>query len=216
MLPSPAVAAGDQLRDSLGNLAAVRVLAYDQRGAVIPGVTVSYLVTSLPAGASIDASGNVTALDSVRSVVIVAHVGDRQQTTPETLQVVAQPDSIAKAGTIDSLVALKPSSPMQVSITGLRKGTRTSVRAILVRYRITKVYPGTVDPALYVLESGLSSDPTRSVDTTDAGGTASRTLTAVTLSGVDSVEVQASANNLLGAALKGSPLRFVLPVKKGS
>ena len=58
---------------------------------------------------------------------------------------------------------------------------------------------------------------TIAVDTTTASpGAASKTVTLTTTTGLDSVAVIVSANNLRGQSLKGSPRRFVIPVKKGS
>ncbi|MEO8564493.1 MAG: hypothetical protein ABI601_20635, partial [bacterium] len=49
-------------------------------------------------------------------------------------------------------------------------------------------------------------------DTTDSQGNASRKLRAVPF-GFDSVEIQASANNLKGVPLPGSPVRFIVTTK---
>ncbi len=68
LLPSPAIAAGDVLRDSLGNVAVLSVVAYDQHNSVITGLTPSFLVSSFPVVVSIDANGRVTAQDTVASV----------------------------------------------------------------------------------------------------------------------------------------------------
>jgi hypothetical protein len=54
------------------------------------------------------------------------------------------------------------------------------------------------------------------VDTTDQSGIASRSVTSSIAQGVDSIVVQATATSLRAAPLGGSPVRFVLPVKKGT
>lgn len=220
LLPSPAVAAGDVLRDSLGNPAPLRVLAYDKNDAVIPAVSANYVVTSLPAGVTIDSSGRVTALDSIRAVTIVARVGSRIQTTAATLQVVAQPDSMERSSTTDSLVGFTKSGALSVKVSGLRKGTRVTVDGIVVRFQITKVNNSTVvDVGSHTLvdagDTPLRLDARRAADTTRSG-TATRYLSPVSLTGVDSIVVEARATSLKGVPLIGSPVRFVLPVKKGS
>ena len=221
ILPSPAVAAGDVLRDSLGNPAPLQVLAYDNNNVVIPTVTANYVITSLPAGVTIDSSGRVTALDSVRTVTIVARVGSRIQTTAATLEVVAQPDSVERTALPDSLVSFTKTGVLSVKISALFKGTRIPVKGILVRYRIIKINGSlAIDTGSHTLvddaNTPLRIDARRAVDTTDASGSAARYLVPVSLTGVDSIVVEARASSLRGVPLKGSPVRFVLPVKKGS
>jgi len=215
VLPSEAVAAGDTLRDSLGRVAPLRVYAIGDNGDTI-SATPTYLVTNLPPGVTISASGIVVAFDSLRTVNIVARVGERLQTTPASLYVVAQPDSAAKTGTVDSLALAQPSSPLQVTITGRHRGTRVPVRSIIVRYQITNVFPlRAVDPKEFFFANGVRGDLTSAVDTTDQSGIASRSVTSSVALGVHSVVVLATATSLRGARLGGSPVRFVLPVKKG-
>ena len=218
VLPAPAVAVGDTLRDSLGRVAPLTIIAYDRNDAVLTGINATYLISSLPPGATIDAAGRVVALDTLGTVRIVGRVGDRLQTEPTPLEVVPQPDSIAKTGVVDSLKPVVASSPLQVNVTGVRGSSRVPVRGIVVRYRIANLYPArTIDPALVFFTNGLRTDLTRAVDTTTANpGTASRTITMVSTQGVDSVAVEASANDLRGRPLHGSPVRFVIPVKRGS
>jgi hypothetical protein len=211
-LPALAVAAGDTLRDSLGRVAPLRVNAFDTKDDTIPGVVARYVVSTLPAGVKVDTNGIVTAFDSLRTVQIVGRVGDHLQTAPSTLEVVAQPDLMAATGNLDSLVVNTPSSALQINITGNRSGTRVPVNGIVVRYRI--VSPVVPDTILFFTE-GVRGDLSRTRDTTSAGVT-SRTIIATSTAGFPSViEVQATANNLKGVALPGSPVRFLIPVKKG-
>lgn len=217
LFPSSAIAAGDTLRDSLGRVMPIRVLAFSPRDDTLPA-TATYLVTSpLPPLVTISPTGIVVAADTIRSVDIVGRVGDRLQTTSGRLEIVAQPDSIARTGTLDSLVALQASSPLQVNVSALRRGTRVPVPGIAVRYQITAVVPArTIDQKEFFFQIGLRGDLTRSVDTTDASGNASRAIIATAPQGTESVEVLASAKSLRGIELPGSPVRFVLRVKKGA
>ncbi|MEP6622578.1 MAG: hypothetical protein ABJE47_24865 [bacterium] len=228
ILPSPAVAAGDVMRDSLGNPALLQVIAYDNNNAIIPGIAAHYLITSpLPPAApqtplaTVDSSsGKITATDTVTSLTLIARVGDRIQTTPATVLVVSQPDSVEITSTLDSLQSFAKSGGLSVKVSSLRKGTRVTVDGIVVRYQIVKVNGAPVDVGTHTLvdanNAPLRIDARRAVDTTKNGGVASRFLSPVSLTGVDSIVVEARANSLKGTPLPGSPVRFVLPVKKGA
>ena len=218
ILPAPAVAVNDTLRDSLGRVAPLVVQAFDQKDNPITNVTTSFLVTTLPAGVKIDANGIVTAPDSIRTVQIVARIGERLQTAATNLEVVAQPDLMAASGGVDSLVANQPSSALQVAVTGDRRGTRVPVPGIIVRYRIVSTVPSrTIDPTLFFFTEGQRADLTRTVDTTlTSSQTTSRAIIASDVTGLTSITVEARANNLKGVPLPGSPVRFVIPVKKGA
>ncbi len=217
LFPSSAIAAGDTLRDSLGRVMPIRVLAFSPTDDTV-AATATYLVTSpLPALVTISPAGIVVAADTIRSVDIVGRVGERLQTTSGRLEIVAQPDSIARTGTLDSLVALQPSSALQVNVSASRRGARVPVPGIVVRYQITALVPArTVDAREFFFQIGQRGDLTRSVDTTDASGNASRAIIATAPQGTESVEVLASAKSLRGVELPGSPVRFTLRVKKGA
>jgi hypothetical protein len=212
--PALAVAVNDTLRDSLGRVAPLRVFAFDQNDDTLRGVTPSFLVVTLPAGVKVDANGIVTAFDSIRRVQVIGRVGDRLQTEAVTLEVVAPPDLMAPTGTIAPLALAATSSPLQVTITGDRKGTRIPVSGIVVRYKIDSTVPSvTVDPARFFFTEGVRSDLTTSFDTTDAG-TTSRSIIASDIVGIDTIIVRATAKNLKGEALPS--VRFAIPVKKGA
>lgn len=215
-LPSLSIAVNDTLRDSLGNVAPLRVAAFDQNDREIAGVAARFLVATVPAGVKIDANGIVTAFDSLRTVQIVGRIGDHLQTAATNLEVVAQPNLIAGSGALDSLAVNTASSALQVTVTGDRRGTRVPVNGIVVRYRI--VSPALVDSSRIVFTEGQRPDLTVSVDTTLATnpGVASRSIIATDTRGLDSVVVEASANDLKGKRLAGSPVRFRIRVKKGT
>ncbi|MDB4915893.1 MAG: hypothetical protein JWM95_3537, partial [Gemmatimonadetes bacterium] len=182
VLPSPSVAAGDQLRDSTGKVAPLQVIAYDTGNVPIPNLAVTYVISSVPAGgATIDDKGFLKADDSVRTLQIVARIGSSLQTSAATLEIVPQPDALEAAGTVDSLVSLSYSSPIQVKVSGVRGGTRVPVKAIVVRYQITKVNGlAAVDSNQFKLvddaKNTVRGDPRTAVDTTDVSGVAGRVL----------------------------------------
>ena len=224
ILPSPAVALGDTLRNSLGNIAPLRVVAIGATGDTIEGVQPEFIVTTVP-GKSVTIIANDFVIgDSVRTASIVARVGARLQTPPALLDVVYQPDSMAAGSPttarfpIPTAGELTSSVPLSVNVTSIAGGSRTGVRSIIVRYAITNIYPvGTAIPDTSVVlvdDQNRFTGPTgtTSVDTTDVSGNASRRIRAVPF-GFDSVAVTVSANNLKGVPLPGGPIRFVVSTK---
>ena len=220
-LPLPAVAAGDTLRDSLGRVAPLRVRAFGRDSQEITGLEVSFLPTVLPAGVIIDANGVLVARDTVGSVQIVGRVGDRLQTTIATLLIVPEPTTIARpagdeAG--DTAIALPALRPVPVSVTGAYRSASAAVNGIIVRYRIDSLRPRTLPSGSAVLTNTAGAaqrpDSTVAVDTTKAGGTATRSVLIRAGSGVQSVFVSASARRLRdGAPLAGSPVQVEISVK---
>lgn len=221
ILPLPAVAAGDTLRDSLGRAAPLRVLAYTRDGDEVPGLDVRFVPTALPADVTIDANGFLVARDTVRNVQLVGRVGDRLQTTVATLLIVPEPGAIARptadeAG--DSVLTLPAVRALPVTVTGVYRGTATPVNGIVVRYRVDSLRPAGVLPGSAILTGPTGSvtrpDSTIAVDTTKTAGNATRTVVVRAGSGVETVFVSARARRLRdGAPLDGSPVRFVVRVR---
>jgi hypothetical protein len=226
ILPSPAVALDDTLRDSLGVATPIRLYGIDNSGDTVKSISPVFVVTTVPGKGVRLVAGDFVIGDSLRTVQIIGQVGSRLQTPPVALDVVRQPDSIAAAtnaserfpvpgtGEVTSTVALG------VTVTSPPQDTtpRAAVKSIVVRFSVTKVFPASAtipDTTLVLLdETGRFQLPTGrdAVDTTDASGNASRRIRAIPL-GFDSVEIRASANNLRGVPLKGSPIRFVVTTK---
>jgi hypothetical protein len=218
-LPSLVVEVGDTLRDSTGAKAPLKVEAFDLSGAPIAGVPVTYIVSPIDAGIHIDANGYLTASDSIRIVHIVARVGDRLQTAEAILNVVPIPDQITGTGTTDPLVGLVPKGPLQVTVTGSRKGTRAPTQGVVVAYQILSVNGNkAVDPVRVFLEDDQSAPlrdtPTAAIDTTDASGIATRFVVVSDTTGISSVQVRATARPLHGETLTGNPVTFSIPLKK--
>lgn len=220
VLPSLNVAAGDTLRDSLGVVAPMQVIAYDANGAVVPGVAVTWFVSPIDTGVHISAAGVLTASDSVRTAHLVARVGDRLQTMEALLYVVPRPDQIVGAGTTDSLSGTPAKRALQVTVTGTRGSARAPAQGVVVRYQIVAVNgSGTFDSTRVFLVddagSPLRNALTAAVDSTDASGVASRFLAVGDTTGVRTVEVRAAARPLHGETIAGNPVSFVIPLKKG-
>ena len=68
ILPSPAVAVGDQLRDSVGNVVPLRIEAFGRNDERLPDPAATFLTTVLPSPITIGADGIVTASDTVSAV----------------------------------------------------------------------------------------------------------------------------------------------------
>ena len=219
-LPSIAVVAGDQLRDSLGNAAPLRVSAFDRSGQIIPGVTATWYVSPLDPGIRIDARGFLSASDSIRTVHVVARIGDRLQTTEALLYVVPKPDQIVGAATTDSLSGAPAKRTLQVTVTGTRGATRSPTQGVVVRYQITAVNGSpTVDQARVFLvddaNNPLRTSATMAIDTTDASGVANRSLTVSDTTGIRTIEIRATARPLRDESIAGNPVTFLVPLKKG-
>jgi hypothetical protein len=218
-LPSLVVGAGDVLRDSTGAKAPLKVEAFDISGGIIAGVPVTFIVTPVDTGIHIDANGYLTASDSIRTVHIVARVGDRLQTTQAVLNVVPIPDQVLGTGTTDPLVGFPAKGPLQVTVSGTRKDTRAPTQGVVVAYQILSVNGNkAVDPVRVFLVDDqnipLRDTPTAAVDTTDASGIAKRFVVVSDTTGINTVEVRATARPLRGETLTGNPVTFTIPLKK--
>ena len=222
LLPLPAVAAGDTLRDELGRAAPLRVRAFGRDSQEILGLPTTFLSTGLPADVTIDANGYLVADDTLRSVLIVGRVGEQLQTTATTLLIVPEPSSIGRPATDisdDSIFVLPVVRPLPVTVTGVYRGAVRPVSGIIVRYRIDSLRPSGLPSGRAVLTNASGSvnrpDSTVAVDTTDATGNAARTLLVLAGTGVETVFVSASAQRLRnGSPLDGSPERFVVRVRQ--
>jgi hypothetical protein len=226
ILPAPAVALGDTLRDSMGVVTPIRVFGIGSDGDTVRTIEPVFVVTTVP-GKSVRITPTYLVIgDSIRTAQIVGQVGSRLQTPPASLDVVNQPDSVAASSALSArfpaATATEVTSTLTlgVSVTSPPVGAapRAGVKSIIVRYQVTRVFPAaaTIPDTTLVLidDAGRFRLPTgrASTDTTDAAGTASRRIRAIPL-GFDSVEISASANNLRGVPLKGSPIRFMATTK---
>ena len=226
ILPSPAVALGDTLRDSLGVVTPIKVFGIDDAGDTVRTIEPVFVVTTVPGKSVRITSTQLVIGDSIRTAQIVGQVGSRLQTPPASLDVVNQPDSIAASSATSArfpaATATEVTSTLTlgVSVTSppVPPAARAGVKSIIVRYLVTRIFPASAsipDTTLVLLDdAGRFRLPTgrASTDTTDASGTASRRIRAIPL-GFDSVEVTVSANNLRGVPLKGSPIRFMATTK---
>lgn len=221
-LPLPTVAAGDTLRDSLGNAAPLRVRAFGRDSQEITGLTVTFLPTAVPSNVTIAANGVLVADDTVRSVQLVGRIGDRLQTSIVTLQIVPEPATIARTDNVaadDSVYSAPVLRALPATVSAFYRGAGTPVNGIIVRYRIDSLKPSTSAPGSAVLTNAsggglVRPDSTIAVDTTKTAGNATRSVLVRAGSGVEKVFISASARRLRDATpLAGSPVHFVLNLK---
>jgi hypothetical protein len=224
ILPSPAVAVKDSLRNEAGVVAPLRIVAVDNNGDTLQSVQAQFIVTTVPGPSVTILPNNFAFGDSVRTATIVGRVGTRLQTPPAQLSVVFQPDSMAAGSPTTARFPLPSQGqvtstvPLTVNITSIGGGTRAGVPSIIVRYAITTIYPlntTVADTSVVLVDDQnrfIGPDGLAAVDTTDASGNASRSIRAVPF-GFDSVAIRVSANNLKGVPLPGGPIRFVVSTK---
>jgi hypothetical protein len=221
LLPLPAVAAGDTLRDSLGRAAPLRVLAFSRDSQEITGLTVTFVPVLIPADVTIDsATGILVARDTLRSVQLVGRIGDRLQTSVVTLQIVPEPSVITRTedATADTAISVLTPKPLPVAITGTFRGVTTPVNGIIVHYTIDSLLPRGLPSGSAILTTptgtSLRPDSTTAVDTTKTAGNSTRSVLVLAGSPVARVFVSIRANHLHdGTPLTGSPVRFDIAVK---
>ncbi len=235
--PSPSVVIGDTLRDEAGVIAPIRAIVRNVRGDIIANAVVRYLYADVvrDAALTIDSlSGVVRALRaSTGDARIVARAGGSLQVL-RVLVVTTRPDSIDGGSQSASLPVFTTTLPDTGRLRAVANTTTafnavvrhvdsvatvTGVNAWLVRYEVVKPANPTNDTtkAVYLVDDqGRAS----AIDTTDGSGNAGRKVriraalfpTAVT---TDSVIVRATAT-YRGRALKGAPVRYALPVLRGT
>lgn len=210
-LPSPSVAVGDSLRDSLGVVRPISITAFDFQGDTAVPPTIRFFAGGR--GIKVDSLTGVVTADSVQTAArIIVAVGSIQ--APVTIGVALKPDTIFALNGRDSVAysitdtTQNVSNALSVKILH-GKTADSAVVGWRVSFRI-----GSPSGTIARLVNGQNAVGTTS-DTTDVSGAASRRiklnvaqLTAVS----DSVVVFASAS-YRGVAIRGSPVRLVLKYK---
>jgi hypothetical protein len=222
-LPSPSVIIGDTMRDSLGKVAPIQVIAYDVHSFPIATTTTELFITDSVPAAHIVPVGLLIG-DRFGTVHVLGQV-NQLQTMGVTIPVTYRPATLTAAA-VDTL---RVSATGDTSVKSPPFAVRASVRSakdsasekILVYYALVSA-PASADPknpAVYISDdAGKRSG----VDTTDASGNVSRNLTVVTaflgdtalLLGqkVDSAVITITSS-YAGVPLDGSPRTVVVPIK---
>ena len=223
-LPVPSVVVGDTLRDSTGAIATPSARAINVNNDVIAGAPIRFL--ALDTG--------IVDVDSITGVI----VGKRVGTTPVlasiqglqseriTVVVTLRPDTAYGLDSLQRTMQFSLTSPTAASSGPLRVfvghdttiagvDTAVAVASYLVRYRI--VFPSDdsvsdTDTTKVVLANDLGRPST--VDTTDAGGIASRAVRISTAVSTipDSVIVDAYVSYPDTTSVPGAPVRFVIRI----
>jgi hypothetical protein len=223
-LPSPAVLAGDTLRDSLGRAAPLRAVAFNGAGDAIADPEIQYI--ALDTGVTIGTGNFLVSQRRSGSVRLVANTSSVQSAI-KTLLVARQPDTVVVTGKLrDTLnyvvpdnVASNTSAALGVKVlTRDTTGGITATQGWIVSYQAfhagAAIAPGDTAVAFLV---GNGTQRTW-IDTTGADGSASRNvrIQPIGITTVpDSVVVIATVR-YRGAAVRGSPVRFVIFVRPKS
>ena len=219
-LPSPAVVAGDTMRDSTGRAAPLRVYAFGVGGPTdtITSATAQFVV--MDRGAHVTPDGYLIG-DSVRAtpVRVIGSVGSLQ-TSAMNVNVIPLPDSITYGGpsltATDTFALTKATSYYSPAMTAQVLSAETPpvpVQSVIVQWVIVQhpAVPDTVVAGTVV----AANNRTVSADTTDASGNVSvrvhlNPVAGIGFTGPDTFVVEARAS-YRGVPLRGSPLRFKVP-----
>ena len=213
-LPSPSVVVSDVMRDSTGAPAPLRVIAFDQAGDTVSGAKTTFFL--LDHGAHVDAAGLLYG-DSLSTVRVVGEVAG-VQTSIATVTVTSPPDTVINtAPAADTLHISTDTTKSRSSALSLKLQSVSGAPAqgFLVHYAVLYAPPTAAGetPAVYIGNDVSALSP---VDTTDAAGAASHRYAYLRLRAIagtpDSVVVEATIQ-YKGLAVRGSPLRYVIPVR---
>ncbi len=220
-LPSPGVVVGDTMRDSAGHAAPLRLYAFGVGGQAdtIPNVTPTFVV--FDRGAHVTPEGYLIG-DSVRStpVRVIGSVGNLQ-TSAVNVAVIPVPDSIGASGpttiAADTFSLTKPTSYYSGAMSAQvlsADATPRAVPSLVVQWVIVSQPGGAAGDTAGTIVS--TNNHPASTDTTDASGNVSvrvhlDPVTVNALTAPDSFVVEARAA-YRGVPLRGSPVRFVVPI----
>ena len=232
-LPYPSIDAGDSLRDANGVAAPLQARAYRADGTLDPTIPVTFLafdtLVSVAQNSNFLRARSLSFTVTSFSARLLAAAGTLQTPT-RSINVVTRPDTIvsqttSQQDTIDynaPAAASDTSMSLAVRLRGKNGSTPIDVPSYIVRYslRNTANQPlSATDTALAFFLIEGTSGRVSTVDTTDGGGAASRTLRFRIRQGqkaVDTVQVLAEVRR--GSRIvRGEPLSWLVIVRpKGS
>ena len=240
LLPSPAIIAGDTLRDAQGRAVPLRAVVRNIDGKEIADAPVQFVLPdtaargslkltlaggdTLVSGLNESLAADSIALSTRRQVRVVASIGNLQ-TSPIELAVVRRPRVLVRTNP-DSIVAayvygVSDTNRMHTDTMGVRvlwkQSPDSAVRRIRVQYTI-------VDPASEVLESVRLIRDTTGRDTTSGAitndaGYASRRLRIRAKAGATAADtIVVEARVILGREPGDTlgPVRFRVPVRQSA
>ena len=218
-LPASAVVLGDSLRDSTGAVKHLSATAYDGAGHVQVGASVRFI--SLDTGVTVDSTTGlvVGTLRRATPARLVAGVG-AIQTSPKLITVTNRPDTASKSAAplLMVYVTVPRTDPANTVALTVRVGSLPAVAGVAadsisanwaVRYTLVRAAAVTGDSTL--LSGGIANSAWA---VSDASGNATKSVRVVPKLGTrlkDTVIVDAAVS-YKGVALRGSPLRFIVPL----
>ncbi|MBL0170762.1 MAG: hypothetical protein IPP90_08540 [Gemmatimonadaceae bacterium] len=235
-LPSPSVVIGDTLRNVDGVVAPVKAIVRNLQGDIIADAPVRYLYADYPRDSALAVDSSTGIVRALRASTADARLGARIGTSLQILKIIVvttRPDSADRVG--QSALGLFTTTLADTGRSGA-SANRSPAMTMVVRHidapGVTSQVNGWPVRFEVLSPANASNDTTKSVylvddlgrasvyDTTDASGVAGRKVRIraaqyPTGAAIDSVIVRATAT-YKGVALKGSPVRIALPVKRGS
>ncbi len=222
-LPSPSVIAGDSMRDSLGVVKPITVIAYDGAGLPILDAIAQIFVTDTTKFAHLTPTAILVG-DSVGMARLTGQV-DGLQTPGVGVPVTYRPFKIVPGPKPDSLVP-NLGADSATSITAravsvnVRSAEDSASEGIIVRFKLTYVPPnksGTTSPAVYL---GGNGNVPQSRDTTGSNGSATINVVVnasfldpnIVFGRLDSAVVQAESFHN-GKLITGSPVTIVVRIR---
>lgn len=198
LLGSPGLVAGDTLRDSLGLVVPLQVIAYGvDNQPVDPQPSATFIV--LDTGAFLGDGRFLVGRTPGTVVRVVGAVGSLQ-TRPDSVKVTLSPDALVATDSTThrvnyTLVDTVAQATLNTRVLHFGTSDTSGVEAVIVRYAIVRAPPGTAEIPTAVLVSGNALSER---DTTDNTGRASRTarlrLRQLVTRVVDTVAVDANAS----------------------
>lgn len=230
-LPAPSVVEGDTLRDpTTGAIVPLNARAYNSKGDTIANAPFTYFVrdTGNPVTV-VDGNYLVAALGRrTTAVTLIASLNGLQLT--RTIEVVPRPDAIEQVSTGGPQLTLRtPDDFSNVSDDSLTLRVMhdslgvdsVPVRSWIVRYTVDDSGATLADSVRIVgaTTSGTTASAAASpLDTTDASGLASRRVRvfakANAVAGTFDTVVVSARVTYRGVDVRGSPMRFVVPITR--
>jgi len=213
-LPSPSVVVGDTMRDSLGQVAPLAIIAFNSANDTIAAAGAQFFITDTVKAAHL-AAGTKLVGDKIGSTVVLGQIG-KLQTATINVPVTFKPDHMVKTSKDTTLLAIGGDSTKNgtstLSLRVLSAEDSGSV-GIVVSYTVVYAPASVPNRAAVVVQD--NSGHIATADTTTPGGNSSRRLvvTPFFFAGqIDSAVVEARAS-YKGVPLTNSPITFIIPIK---
>jgi hypothetical protein len=226
ILPSPSVIIGDVLRDSLGAAAPLVITAFDGSGNPLPTEHISYF--AIDSTIQVDSNGLVHGILRDTAGARLAAAAGGLQTQPVRIPVSVMPTTATPGPSTEldfSSTADSTSATNGESLVLTLKGSGgIGAQGFIVNFQITRA-PRAIRAGEVTAYIGDDAAKPSFRDTTDFAGQASRHViirpllldttanSLLTSAIIDTITVHATAK-YQGTDLPGTPVDFIVPVKK--